>query len=218
MRLIFLGPPGAGKGTQAVLCSEWSGIPHISTGDMLREAIREGGATGRKAKEFMDRGELVPDELVAVLVKERIAKADCRKGFILDGFPRNERQGLILEETLQAIDEAIDRVVYIDTPEEAILARLTGRRSCPECGAVYHIQNNPPAKEGVCDRCGTELISRKDDKRETIEERLRVYKEKTEGLCTYYGKKGMLLRVPGIGSVEAIFQRIKAALGPERDL
>ncbi|MGN1478217.1 MAG: adenylate kinase [Acutalibacteraceae bacterium] len=193
MNLILLGAPGAGKGTQAeVICSKLS-IPAISTGNIIREALSKGTEMGIKAKSYIDAGRLVPDDVVIGIIKERLAKDDCKNGFILDGFPRTIPQA----EALDAMGVVIDRVIDIEVSDEAIVNRLSGRRVCASCGASYHLEYKKPAKEGVCDSCGGELIQRKDDHPDTVLDRLRVYHEQTEPLKDYYSKAGLLRVVEG---------------------
>ncbi len=212
MNIIMLGPPGAGKGTQAKMLVEEFGIPQISTGDMLRAAVAEGTELGKKAKEYMDRGQLVPDEVVIGIVRERLSKPDCHKGFILDGFPRTVPQAEALDKILQEMGKRIDCVINIVVPDEEILKRLTGRRTCRKCGAMYHVEFNPPKKEGVCDKCGGELYQRDDDKEETIRKRLEVYKAQTEPLVDYYKKKGVLVNIDGTKTIQEIYQDILKVL------
>ena len=212
MNLIMLGPPGAGKGTQAKMLVEKLGIPQISTGDMLRAAVAEGTELGKKAKEYMDKGQLVPDEVVIGIVKERLSKPDCEKGFILDGFPRTVPQAEALDKILEEMGKRIDYVINIVVPDEEILKRLTGRRTCKKCGAMYHVIYNPPKQEGVCDKCGGELYQRDDDKEETIKNRLKVYAEQTAPLVDYYRKKGVLVDIDGTKSINEIFEEILKAL------
>ncbi len=212
MNLIMLGPPGAGKGTQAKMLVEKLGIPQISTGDMLRAAVAEGTELGKKAKEYMDKGQLVPDEVVIGIVKERLSKPDCEKGFILDGFPRTVPQAEALDKILEEMGKRIDYVINIVVPDEEILKRLTGRRTCKKCGAMYHVIYNPPKQEGVCDKCGGELYQRDDDKEETIKNRLKVYAEQTAPLVDYYRKKGVLVDIDGTKSINEIFEDILKAL------
>ncbi len=208
MKIIFLGAPGAGKGTQAEIVSEKLGIPTISTGVMIREALKLGTEMGLKAKEFIEAGALVPDEVVIGIIKERLAKEDCRKGFILDGFPRTVPQA----EALDAMGVELDAVVSIEVPDEAIVERMSGRRVCAGCGASYHVSYNPPKESGVCDKCRTELSIRKDDAPEVVLSRLEVYHSTTEPLKDYYSKKGNLRIVEGVGSVEEISDRTMKAL------
>ena len=209
MNLILLGAPGAGKGTQAELLIEKLGIPSISTGNMLREAIANGTETGLKAKNYMDNGLLVPDEVILGIVAERVAQPDCARGFILDGVPRTLAQA----EALEAKGVKIDHVVSIEVDDAAIEGRMTGRRVCAKCGASYHIVANPPKAEGVCDHCGGELIIRKDDKPETVRHRLEVYHASTEILKDFYGKLGRLRIVNGNQSIEGANEDILKAIG-----
>lgn len=202
MRLVLLGPPGAGKGTQAKVLSQEYKIPHISTGDMLREAVKAETAVGLKAKGFMDKGELVPDGVVIEIVAQRVAKADCESGFILDGFPRTKTQAEALDKTLSALSCPIDLVLYFKTSAETIIKRLSGRRVCKNCGANYHIKNIPPKVEGVCDACGGELYQRDDDKEETVLNRLKVYEQTVPEIIDYYQSKGILRTVSGDFDVE----------------
>lgn len=199
MKMILLGAPGAGKGTQAEILCDKLGIPTISTGNILRAAVKEGTPMGQKAKGYMDAGALVPDDVIVGIVKERLAQPDCAKGFILDGMPRTIAQGEALEQMGVEIDKVIDLVVA----DEAILQRMSGRRVCAKCGASYHIINKPSAKEGVCDRCGGELVIRKDDRPETVRDRLVTYHQQTEPLVDFYRKRGKLVDIPDQGSIEA---------------
>lgn len=204
MKLILLGPPGAGKGTQSVvLCKEFS-IPHISTGDILRESIKAGAKLGLEAKSYMDKGELVPDAIVTGIVAERLKKDDAAKGFILDGFPRTLNQAKELDKALTAINSAIDMVLYFETSSKVAISRLTGRRVCKKCGFNYHIKNIPPKKEGVCDKCGGELMQRPDDTEATVLNRLKVYEEQTKPLIEYYSNKKLLSKVDGDMDVAAL--------------
>lgn len=193
MNLIFLGAPGAGKGTQAEVVSEHLGIPTISTGNIIREALKNGTETGLKAKSYMDAGKLVPDEIVIAIIKERLAQDDCKDGFILDGFPRTVPQA----EALGQMGVEIDRVIDIEVPDEKIMARLSGRRVCEACGASYHLEYKPMKVEGVCDKCGGKTVQRKDDHPDTVKDRLHVYHEQTEPLKAYYEKLGKLVTVIG---------------------
>ncbi|MBO8182591.1 MAG: adenylate kinase [Archaeoglobus sp.] len=212
MNLILLGGPGAGKGTQAKLIVSKYNIPQISTGDMLREAVAKQTELGKKAKEYMDRGELVPDEVVIGIVKERLAQPDCEKGFILDGFPRTLKQAEALDKILEELGKKIDAVINIAVPEDEIVKRIVNRRTCKKCGAVYHLIYNPPKEPGKCDKCGGELYQRDDDKEETVKERIRVYKAQTEPLIDYYSKKGLVYNVDGTKSIEGVFEEIKKIL------
>lgn len=207
MNLVLLGLPGAGKGTQASLLEEKYNIPHVSTGDMFRQAINNETSLGKKAKEYLDSGDLVPDEITVGIVKERLSESDCEKGFILDGFPRTIPQAESLDEILKDIDKELDMVVFMALPEEELIIRLTGRRVCPNCGANYHVEYKPPAESGVCDECGSELIQRSDDKEETVKKRLQVNKEKTEKLKDYYRSQRLLVELDAAGDVEEVNQR-----------
>ncbi len=209
MRLILLGAPGAGKGTQAEIIASKLSIPTISTGNILREAIKNGTPTGLKAKDFMDRGMLVPDEVIIGIVRERLSQPDCANGYILDGVPRTIPQAQALVD--QGVE--IDRVVSIEIADEVIEARMTGRRVCGSCGASYHIVANPPKKEGICNVCGSELVIRKDDKPETVRHRLEVYHNETEALKGFYEKIGKLRLVEGNQPIEDATRDILAALG-----
>ena len=213
MKLVMLGAPGAGKGTQAKKLAEKYGIPHISTGDIFRSNIKEGTELGKKVKGFLDSGALVPDELTVDLVMDRIGQADCRKGYILDGFPRTIRQAEKLTEALAAQGGDIDWAVNVEVPDEAIVERMSGRRMCPSCGASYHVVNIPPKKEGICDQCGAALITRPDDEPETVRKRLEVYHQQTQPLIDYYKAKGLVADVDGTQSMEQVFQAIVDRLG-----
>lgn len=209
MKIIFLGAPGAGKGTQAEIISEKFGIPTISTGNIIREALKNGTEMGLKAKAYTEAGQLVPDEVVIGIIKERLVKDDCANGFILDGFPRTIPQA----EALGAMGIAIDKIVSIEVPDENIMERMTGRRVCGKCGASYHLSFKKPAVDGVCDSCGDALVQRKDDAPETVADRLKVYHDQTEPLKDYYAGLGKLEIVEGIGSVSEITERVLKALG-----
>lgn len=213
MNIILLGPPGAGKGTQAKRMIERYGIPQISTGDMLRAALKAGTPLGLEAKKYMDKGALVPDAVVVGLVKERIQQEDCRKGYMLDGFPRNVSQAQTLDAMLKELGQHIDHVVCIDVPDQELIQRLTGRRTCRECGAGFHVMFDPPKKDGLCDKCGGQLYQRDDDNEATVTSRLKVYADQTKPLIDYYEKQGKLRKINGLGSIEEIFDRIKAVLG-----
>ncbi|OQX52995.1 MAG: adenylate kinase [Candidatus Omnitrophica bacterium 4484_213] len=210
MNLVFLGPPGAGKGTQAeVVCKHFS-IEHISSGDLLRGAVRSNSLIGKKAKGFIEKGLLVPDEIVVQIVSEEIKKD--RKGFVLDGFPRNLAQAEFLNNSLSSLNICLDRVLNFVTSPQKIIERLSGRRICPKCQAIYHIKNMPPLKEGICDKCGSSLLQRDDDKEETIRERLKVYTQLSQPLIEYYRKKGILVDVNGDLEVQVLFEVIKGIL------
>jgi adenylate kinase len=213
MDLILLGPPGSGKGTQAKKMVDRYHLPQISTGDILRQALKEKTPLGLEAKQYMDQGRLVPDEVVVGIVRDRLKAPDCRGGFILDGFPRTVPQAEALGTTLQAMHRDIDHVISIEVANAELLKRLGGRRTCRNCGAMYHLLFDPPKKEGVCDKCGGELYQRADDQEKTIRERLQVYDKQTAPLIQYYRGKGLLRAIDGIGEVEEIFQRIVAAIG-----
>ena len=213
MKLIMLGAPGAGKGSQAKVLSDKYGIPHISTGDIFRANIKEGTELGKKAKEYMDQGLLVPDELVCDLVVDRIKQDDCKKGFILDGFPRTIPQAKSLDAALEQINEAMDYAVDLEVDDEVIVERMGGRRACLECGATYHVVNMPPAKEGVCDRCGAKLVLRDDDQPETVKKRLSVYHEQTAPLIQYYKEKGILVQFDGNLKPDEVFIQIVNKIG-----
>jgi adenylate kinase len=213
MRLILFGPPGAGKGTQAKRLEDALGTPQLSTGDMLRAAKREGTELGKKAGEFMDAGKLVPDEVVVGLIQERIKKPDCEKGFLLDGFPRTIPQAEALATMLDAAGQAVDHVVSIEVPDENIVRRLTARRSCPECGAVYHLEHMPPKTEGKCDEEGADLVQRDDDREETIKQRLSAFHDQTAPLKAFYEERGLLRTVDGTISPDDVFTAIRSALG-----
>jgi len=213
MRLILLGAPGAGKGTQAAVLVEKFNIPHVSTGDIFRSNIKNGTELGKKAKEYIDRGALVPDEITVGIVKDRIGQPDCEKGFILDGFPRTIPQAEYLEEALKSMGVELDYVIDIHVPDSEIIKRLSGRRVCPVCGKSYHIVYNPPKQEGICDGCGSAVIQREDDREETVINRLKAYHEQTEPLIEYYREKGKLLAVKGCENIQDTTREILKALG-----
>ncbi|MCC8140261.1 MAG: adenylate kinase [Lachnospiraceae bacterium] len=212
MKIIMLGAPGAGKGTQAKKIAEKYGIPHISTGDIFRANIKNGTKLGNKVKTYMDQGLLVPDELVCDLVVDRIQQADCAKGYILDGFPRTIPQAESLDSALNAAGESVDYAIDVNVPDANIVKRMGGRRACVGCGATYHLVYAPTKKEGICDVCGGELILRDDDKPETVQKRLDVYHEQTQPLIDYYDKKGILRTVDGSMSMEDVFAAILGIL------
>ncbi len=213
MKIIMLGAPGAGKGTQAKMIAEKCGIPHISTGDIFRANIKNGTELGAKAKEYMDKGLLVPDELVCDLVVDRIQQADCEKGYILDGFPRTIPQAEALEAALNAIEQKLDYAIDIDVPDENIINRMSGRRACVGCGATYHVVFNPTKVEGKCDVCGESLILRDDDKPETVKKRLDVYHTQTQPLIDFYTERKVLVEVDGTQSMDKVFDDIMKILG-----
>jgi adenylate kinase len=208
MRLVLLGAPGAGKGTQAKKLIEKYKIPQISTGDILRKAVADGTPLGKEAKVIMDKGELVPDKIVLGLVEERVKQDDCKKGFILDGFPRNTAQAEALDKMLNDLKMPLDSALSVDVPKDDLMKRLTGRRTCKNCQQMYNIYYSSPKKNGVCDKCGGELFQRDDDKEETIKKRLDVYDASTAPLISYYKKKGILKSVIGTGSIDEIFKKV----------
>ncbi len=212
MNLVLMGLPGAGKGTQAEKIVEKYGIPHISTGDMFRAAMKEGTELGLKAKSFMDKGELVPDDVTIGIVRERLSKEDCQKGFLLDGFPRTVPQAEALENLLTDLNRKIDYVINIDVDKSILMERLTGRRICKDCGATYHLVFNPPAKEGVCDRCGGELYQRADDNEETVQNRLDVNIKQSKPLLDFYETKGYLRTLNGQQDIAKVFVDIEELL------
>jgi adenylate kinase len=212
MRLVLLGPPGAGKGTQASAIVEKYNIPHISTGDIFRANIKEGTALGREAKSYMDKGLLVPDELVVSIVKGRLLKEDCAAGFLLDGFPRTVNQAESLDCELNKMGIELDKVVNINADPKILIERAVGRRICRECGATYHVKFNPPEIEGVCDRDGGQLYQRDDDNEKTVATRINVYLEQTQPLIDYYGEKGLLINVDGTLEIDTVFRLISEAL------
>lgn len=208
MNIILMGLPGAGKGTQAAIIVEKLHIPHISTGDMFRAAVKEETPLGVEAKSYMDQGALVPDRVTIGIVRDRLGKDDCESGFLLDGFPRTVPQAEALDELLSDLDKEIDHVIYIEVPQEELLSRLTGRRICSNCGTTFHLQFAPPRIEGVCDRCGGSLYQREDDQEETVAKRLQINQEQTEHLIRYYTKKEKLVRVDGEQPIEQVTETI----------
>jgi adenylate kinase len=213
MNLVLMGLPGAGKGTQAAKIVDKYGIPHISTGDMFRAAIKEGTELGMKAKSYMDAGNLVPDEVTIGIVEERLSKSDCENGFLLDGFPRTVAQAEALEKILSKSKRSIDYVLNIDVDKEQLMERLTGRRICKQCGATYHVIFNPPSEEGICDKCGGELYQREDDNEETVKTRLEVNIEQSKPLLKFYEQKGYLRNIDGNRDIDQVFVDIDRLLG-----
>jgi adenylate kinase len=213
VNLVLMGLPGAGKGTQADKIVAKYNIPHISTGDMFRAAMKEGTELGLKAKSFMDQGALVPDEVTIGIVRERLSKEDCQNGFLLDGFPRTVAQAEALENILEGLDKKIDHVINIDVDQSILMERLTGRRICKSCGATYHLVFNPPAQEGICDRCGGELYQRADDNADTVQNRLEVNIQQTQPLLNFYETKGYLRNINGQQDISEVFADIEKLLG-----
>jgi adenylate kinase len=213
MKIIMLGAPGAGKGTQAKMIADKYGIPHVSTGDIFRANLKEGTELGLKAKEYMDKGELVPDELTVSILLDRVAKDDCKNGYVLDGFPRTIPQAEVLEKELDKLGDKIDLAIDVEVPDENIIKRMGGRRACVKCGATYHIEHVPPKKEGICDTCGSELILRDDDKPETVSNRLSVYHAQTQPLIDFYSERGVLKEVDGTKDMMDVFADIVSIIG-----
>jgi len=213
MRLILLGPPGCGKGTQAKLLVERLKVPQVSTGDMLREAVKAGTPLGLEAKQYMDRGALVPDAVIIGLVRERLRNPDCNRGYILDGFPRTVAQAEALEQTLRELNGSLDHVVSLEVAAEDVVGRIAGRRTCRNCGAMYHLRFSPSKVEERCDACGGPTYQRDDDREDTVRRRLLVYADQTAPLLSFYESRGLLRRVGGTGEIGEIFQRITTALG-----
>jgi adenylate kinase len=212
MKLILLGPPGAGKGTQAKMLTEKFAIPQISTGDILRAAVKDGTPMGLKAKEYMDSGGLVPDEVVVGIVRDRLQEADCNNGFVLDGFPRTVAQADALQSSLQHMDKELDKVISLNVDAEALVERLTGRRTCRDCGRGYHVTFDPTREEGVCDACGGTLFQRDDDQEETIRKRLQVYAEQTSPLINYYRDTGLLMELDGMQPITQVQEKMLSLL------
>ena len=213
MKIIMLGAPGAGKGTQAKMIADRFGIPHISTGDIFRANIKNGTELGKEAKKYMDQGLLVPDELTVKILLDRVADKDCAEGYVLDGFPRTIPQAEVLDDALTKLGDQIDYAINVDVPDENIIRRMSGRRACLSCGATYHIEHIPPKQEGICDRCGKELVLRDDDKEETVKNRLQVYHEQTQPLIEFYTGKGILKTVDGTQDMQNVFDAIYAIIG-----
>jgi len=215
MRVVLLGPPGGGKGTQAQKLIEKFKMPQVSTGDLFRAAVKNQTDLGKKAKEYMDKGQLVPDEIVIGMVKERMAKDDCKQGFILDGFPRTIAQAEALDKMLPELKMKLDAVVEIAVPDPEVVKRLSGRRTCTKCGAMYHVEFNAPKTAGKCDKCGSDLYQRDDDNEKTIKSRLDVYHNQTSPLINYYREKGIYKKVEGTGDINNIFKNVVKALGAD---
>ncbi len=213
MKIVMLGAPGAGKGTQAKMIAEKYGIPHVSTGDIFRANIKNGTELGKEAKQYMDQGKLVPDELTVKILLDRVAQGDCKNGYVLDGFPRTIPQANVLDEALTKLGDKIDYAVNVDVPDDNIINRMGGRRACVACGATYHIVYNAPKTEGICDVCGKELIIRDDDQPETVKNRLKVYHDQTQPLIDFYEGKGVLKSVDGTADMKDVFAAIVEILG-----
>ncbi len=213
MNLVLLGPPGAGKGTQATQIAEKYKIPHISTGDIFRRNVKEGTPLGKKAQEYMSKGELVPDDLVIALVEDRLTEEDCKNGFLLDGFPRTVYQAEKFDAYLKEKNAVIDKVLDIDVEKEILIDRMIGRRVCKNCGATYHVKNMPSKKDGVCDSCGGDIYQRADDTLETVTNRLQVYNKQTSPLIEYYEKAGNIAHIDGAGALDKVFGEIVEVLG-----
>lgn len=213
MKIIMLGAPGAGKGTQAKMIAAKYSVPHVSTGDIFRANIKNGTQLGMEAKQYMDKGLLVPDELTVRILLDRVAQEDCKNGYVLDGFPRTIPQAEVLDNALAQLGDKIDYAINVDVPDENIIRRMSGRRACLSCGATYHIEHIPPKKEGVCDTCGSALVLRDDDKAETVKNRLEVYHKQTQPLIDFYTEKGVLRTVDGTLPMDDVFAAITAILG-----
>lgn len=212
MNIVLMGPPGAGKGTQADFIKQQYPIPHISTGDMFRDAVSRGTELGKEAKKYMDAGKLVPDEVTIGIVEERLAESDCKDGFLLDGFPRTTNQAEALDQALSAVGRKIQAAINIAVPNDILIERMSGRISCQECKTVYNLKTNPPAQTGICDKCGGQLVQRSDDQGETVAKRLEVYLEQTNPLLDYYQKQDILYEVDGDRDSKTVFTEIKSLL------
>ena len=212
MRVVLIGPPGGGKGTQASQLKALLGVPHVSTGDILREAVQAGTPLGRRVKSFVESGQLVPDDIMGELIAQRLSRPDARAGFVLDGFPRTLEQVGILDAVLARLGVVLDRVFVFRAPEAEIVRRLAGRRTCPHCGAVFHVDSRPPRSAGVCDVCGSALVQRADDAEEVIRQRLRVYGEQTLPVTAAYAERGLIQEVDGSGEPEAVYARLQTGL------
>lgn len=212
MRVVLIGPPGVGKGTQASQLKALLGVPHVSTGDILRDAVQAGTPLGRRVKGFVESGQLVPDDVMGELIAQRLSRPDARAGFVLDGFPRTLEQVGILDTVLARLGVVLDRVFVFSAPEAEIVRRLAGRRTCPHCGAVFHVDSRPPRSAGVCDACGSALVQRADDAEEVIRQRLRVYTEQTMPVTAAYAERGLIQEVDGAGEPEAVFARLQTGL------
>ncbi|MCF7936239.1 MAG: adenylate kinase [Synergistales bacterium] len=212
MRLVFLGPPGAGKGTQAAVVTEHYRIAHISTGDILRSNVKSGTELGQKARQYMDAGELVPDELIVEMMRGRLTEEDCSEGFILDGFPRTVPQAEALDSLLEELGIALDAAILFDVSDQVVVERLSGRRVCKDCGAVYHVVMSPPEREGVCDRCGGTLIQRDDDREDVVRQRLDVYRRQTEPLVAYYRNRGLLREIDASGPKDTALRVLSSSV------
>jgi len=212
MRVVVLGPPGVGKGTQATRLRQELGVPHVSTGDILREAVQKGTPLGKRVRSFVESGKLVPDDLMGELIAERLAQPDAASGFVLDGFPRTVEQVAILDGVLAKISAGLDRVLALEAPEAEIVRRLAGRRICPKCGGVYHIESRPPASPGVCDGCGSALVQRPDDEEDVIRERLKIFEAQTLPLMSIYRERGLLKEVDASRDADSVFAALRSEL------
>jgi adenylate kinase len=213
MSVLLMGMPGVGKGTQAGLLKQGLGVPHVSTGDLLREAVRDASSLGRKVREYVDSGRLVPDDLMGELIVDRLGQPDTGSGFILDGFPRTREQVTILDRVLQRLGIELDGVLLLGAPEEEVVRRLSGRRVCPQCAAVYHLETNPPHSAGVCDACSSALVQRPDDTKAVILDRVRVFREQTMPIAETYRRRSLLRQVEAAGDQQSVYGRLKEALG-----